>query len=124
MKFKEVAHLYLGCIMTRNGFSGKLLQVKLPKETDLNDEIEFQVSCSDWWENFSDQNHYKPILRPFSDMNELEDRHAIGLKKTDGGIIGAAKCINFLASKYFDLFNLIESGEAIDATTLETNPYK
>jgi hypothetical protein len=124
MKFKEVAHLYLGCKMTRNGFIGKLLQVKLPKENDLNDDIEFQVSCSNWWENFSDTNRYKPILRPFSDMNELEDRHAIMLKRTDGGIVGAAKCVNFLTSKHFDLFGLIKSGEAIDATTLEQNPYK
>lgn len=30
----------------------------------------------------------------------------------------------YLTSQYFDLFNLIKTGQAIDATTLPVNPYK
>ena len=30
----------------------------------------------------------------------------------------------YLLDNHFDIFNLIESGEAIDVTTLEVNPYK
>ena len=71
----ELKHLscYLpyGLKMKRNGFIGKLLTIKQPKEDSLVDYYEFQVSTSDWWENnVDDLNPYKPILRPLSELTK------------------------------------------------------
>ena len=71
LEFKHLtAYLPYGLGMSRNGFIGKLIQIKNPKETDLLEIFEFQVSCSNWWENTEDVNHYKPILRPLSDLTK------------------------------------------------------
>jgi len=44
----------------RNGFVGELLSIK--KDSTIT------CSCSDWFENIGDNNPYKPILRPLSDL--------------------------------------------------------
>jgi len=74
LELKHLApYLPYGLKMSRNGFTGNLIQIKNPKETDLLEIFEFQVSCSNWWENTEDVNHYKPILRPLSDLvKEIE----------------------------------------------------
>lgn len=116
--------------MTRNGFVGKLLTIKLPKETDIYDGTEFQVSCSNWWENTTDANHYKPLLRPLSDLTkEIEhngERFFPASKMTTHGFHNDfwnedefdyrylyALDYQKLLSWHFDIFGLIELGLAI-----------
>ena len=94
----------------------------------------------------------KPILRPLSDLTKpiehngerfvpLEIIVAIALKEMDikesDAVILSRMimyndnihkipfwCIQKLIEWKFDIFNLIEKGEAIDVNTLEANPYK
>lgn len=112
--------------MTRNGFVGKLLAIKLPKETDIYDGTEFQVSCSNWWENTTDANHYKPLLRNLSDLTkeiEHNGERFVPIEKLQSNkgfewrpeIIHLCSYQNVqkLLSWHFDCFGLIESGLAV-----------
>lgn len=116
--------------MTRNGFVGKLLTIKLPKETDIYDGTEFQVSCSFWWENTTDANHYKPLLRPLSDLTKEIEHNGERFVPIDyflgddgDNILNAAQIKDFsgveyslvtkLLSWHFDIYSLIPQGLAI-----------
>lgn len=119
-EIKDYLHLYLGCeIICRN--SGKVGKVILHGE-NLQKAINLQ---------------WTPILRPLSDMTEKEcDEFGIA---SDGGeyiydcltpdavysswsaVIGvseASERINEMRKRWIDCDGLIESGLAIDATTL------
>lgn len=86
-----------------------------------------------------------PILRPLSDLPRLITQKGYNneepffplyrLQKEDKAFttdfihaFGVEECkfsvIELLLKWHFDLFGGIESGEAIDVNTLETNPYK
>lgn len=115
MKFKEVAHLYIGCKVQwafQNPFS------------DDEDDVsitDFTISDAKWLLNHTP----KPFLYPLSAMTDeqyIEVNRAYGTFANE--IWFTPSEFNYLLSHHFDLFNLIESGEAIDVTTLETNPYK
>lgn len=100
MKFKEVAHLYLGC----------QIDGKVDPSFTLTTE---ELHLIDFW---IDSN--KPILRPLSDMTEDEaDNIGIEWLSNYGSEdkFSAAQFHNLL-SLHFDLFGLIEIGEAIDST--------
>ena len=166
-KFKDVAHLYLGCELDTD-CHGQGIQGHMPisfKELDADNlaTILYQLSNDDW-------GHYcKPILRPLSDMSEEElielltnvyesiygiahepfkdvilhaegnDKVGLVCKCYMGQRIGFSievergvdissdglhlmvnqfDCTKWLLSKHFDLFGLIENGEALDKTKL------
>lgn len=161
--FKEVAHLYLGCLL--------LMPSKYEGQKDGIYEWTAKKSLDDYWQKHYGKGNWKPILRPLSSICEQELIEAIKefslidlsdcefiseIDKDDntfyinamhkGGVWDSMmyngvvlKMMNqggdfdtmnpqsdwflFLLSKQFDLFNLIESGQAIDATTLTPNPY-
>ena len=64
-----VAYLPYNLKVTRNGFIGDLIAL-MNDEDSIAENFEFKVSCSNWWENNTDKNHYKPILRPLSDLTK------------------------------------------------------
>ncbi len=139
-KFKEVAHLYLGCKMwiTKN-IEGKDVIEPLTRKMLYEDEDMLELD-----EPFA----YKPILYPFSsftedqtrawfkialdhitDIAEIDDRmvtnatkaiRSKGISSVDFDSDDAESAnlipylINFLLSEGYDLFNLIESGQAIN----------
>jgi hypothetical protein len=136
MKFKDVAHLYIGCKCKVEDF-GEVSYDEILHGIKYNSPLvggkKFDVTSA---------YHFKPILRPLSDMTDeefdsmkdemigetviactiynrklvLENRVGTNSLYFKDGIA--------LMKRYFDLFNLIGAGEAIDATTLENNPYK
>lgn len=67
----------------------------------------------------------KPILRPLSDMTEEEQQEMLRLHRfAESKLLPwfhdtYFECIHYLLSKHFDLFGLIESGLAIDKTTIK-----
>lgn len=110
MKFSEVAHLYLGCKMHDTQFN-------------LTWELTPSHFPSNWKSADFLGGNSKPLLRPLSDMTREED---IEFEKTQrvlcvSTIVYSSKQLTpesflWLLSKNFDLFGLIESGEALDAT--------
>jgi hypothetical protein len=64
--------------------------------------------------------YVKPILRPLSSMTDKERNTAlkIGVSYSDSWC-GGAERTKYLLSKHFDLFGLIATGLAIDATTIK-----
>lgn len=133
MELKEVLHLYLGCEVTDGEDVMTLTSVGLYGYTAANKECKSQGIFK----------RIKPILRPLSDMTEeewksiimefsidvvnaynsytrygdkpkhvliLENRLNTNTLKFNDGMI--------LLRKHFDLFGLIESGQAIDKTTI------
>lgn len=165
MEFKEVAHLYLGCLakatyVTKDGDTDKDVPVELKNYRRLESVgIAGDRRILMWVGGNLSASQHKPILRPLSDMTEEEayslifsvdfyKRHEIEVTNiSDNPWIGISftvrydgkgrwwnktqrlnadfnpKQVGYLLSKHFDLFGLIQSGEAIDATTLNPNPY-
>jgi len=110
-KFKDVAHLYLGCDIVWKQYSGDYTDGTYG--TDLyNSKLLREISLGN--------GKAIPILRPLSDMTEEEYQHTsvcVSIESND--YIREAENTLYLLSKHFDLFRLIESGQAIDAATLK-----
>lgn len=112
-KIEDYLHLYIGC------------EAKVPGST-----IRITGVIIDRWE-FS--NHgIKPILRKISDISEIEFEAAKSISNWDKnttidnfedefihGGDNNTEIFRYLLSCDFDLFGLIESGLAIDKTTLD-----
>lgn len=117
MSFARVAHLYIGCkvmrpdnktILELYGVMNGLLMFKENGEITYGDP----VSC-------------KPILFPLNTMDDSQKEVCDGLTKIYKVIPYQlhGELVKYLLSERFDLFHLIKSGDAIDATILYRNPY-
>lgn len=96
MKFKDVAHLYLGVEVIHPG-------LKNPRTLTgrwLDSLVKKGISV-------------KPLLLPLSKMTE-DDSNRMGVLMT---LTQTAEEMASLLSKGYDLFGLIASGEALDKTT-------
>lgn len=118
-KFKDVAHFYLGCKSKnmRGGTIGYTLSGVLNSGLlKFKSDDGFDMILHD----------FKPILRPFSSVTENESIE-LELADVQIGLLAFGhrlqmhmtpdqfkKCLDL----HIDMFGLIESGEAIDATTL------
>ena len=111
IKFKDVAHLYLGCkIETEEGI-GTLDEISTEKSDDTT------ITSYDLVNAYLKYDEFKPILRPLSDMHEDEAKEAfVAYHDEDNHHEGSAKKTRYLLSRRFDLFGLIENGEAITLT--------
>ena len=130
MKFKDVAHLYIWCTLSHKWSSlEERAHIKLSKHR-------LYLGTDDWI----------PILRRLKDMTEEEHQEldkngsegwhtiakgeeiTIGVN-VDISNIGLAvthrqaREMHYLTRQHFDLFGLIDLGEAIDAATINPNPY-
>jgi hypothetical protein len=131
-KFKDVAHLYLGCkIKTEEG-------VGTLNELSNDEECEQPINCYDLVHAFLSYDEVRPILRPLSDMTEEESAECDKYGNMGWNLVAKGEPISavteiskiglgiihrqasetaFLLSRGFDLFGLIESGEAISAAS-------
>lgn len=103
-KFKDVCHLYLGCKMMEQNGKHSILDARFIgwiKAGVVPAEMAFD----------------KPILRPLSSMTEQENKDLFDGNFVDDGLFTPHEFIKLLSAR-FDLFGLIESNEAIDATTV------
>ena len=117
-KFKDVAHLYLGCDVVRPdnrttmkyiGVHGNIL---IFQEKDNPDQT------------FGDVNKCKPILHHLASMTDKQESEAsqmyFDFMETQNpgtrDINMMSEMTRWFLSHHFDLFGLIESGQAIDAT--------
>lgn len=106
MNSKTLA-LYLGCrIYTPKGIH-QLIGVC---EALSSREIRIQTIAVNGVVNWFDEDETKPLLRPLSSMSE--DEAVEWYAKKDGA--NHTQGFLFLLSKGFDLFGLIEKGEALD----------
>lgn len=158
-KLKDYLHLYLGCQVVFEDCCYDLVGInnEIPAEEEqlpvfiYNDHIGHEQSSFD---------EVKPILRPLSDMSNVEahtlyskyfgkdfaldfsgdtgsanfhpkqvrvkSEHGLRIINGDdyetGDFMKVAGIVPYLLSKHFDLFGLIESGRAIDSTTLNPKP--
>lgn len=133
-KFSQVAHLYLWCmIQYPNPDGGKPIVAKLTGVTSDGFETTYKRKkngCNGDLIGFKDgkerghqtyAENCKPILRHLSDITE-EDREALSQillimdinSYADAIMVDAAKT-TYLLSKGYDLHNLIETGQAINA---------
>lgn len=114
VKFKNVAHLYLKVWGIVTGAENK----------EENGEW---ILTAQRLENFlRNQLKFKPILRRLDSMTEEECYelemlgHELVLNSVGSNEFYAERT-HYLLSKHFDLFGLIESGEAIDANQSPIN---
>lgn len=114
-ELKEVLHLYMGCEISAAHISTAILTHKLTNASHI--AIDLVLKCE----------HYKPILRALSDMTNEERREIDEIvKECDNSIRKVDICegekwaimTSYMLQKGFDLFGLIESGQAIDKNKL------
>ena len=127
------AYLPYGLKMTKNGFIGVLKTACL--DLSMQSGYRIKVSCSDWWENnILNENIYKPILRPLSDLTKKIEHNGkmfVPIEWLDENIKEPqiqSQCVSFndgyvemcyyleyqkLFEWYFDVFGLINKGLAV-----------
>ena len=124
MTIKELAHYLPYKILIRCDYKdGDILTGELQ---GLSNEEAF-LDCCDW--DYKTNTDFKPILRPLSDLTkEIEEGKPMFFpdRKTINCV--SRKCdlfdelsyneIDYLIRNHFDVFGLIEKGEAIDINTL------
>jgi hypothetical protein len=121
---KDYLHLYIGCNVQWNKARG----FTLTKVNWLFNEFEIDQDESGYTETFNEKtvHEIKPILRPLSDMTE-EECHTLGwayLNSNGNKILNHSpeylnpEDFKYLLSRGFDLFGLIESGLAIDKSSI------
>lgn len=130
-QLKDVLHLYLGCeVFVSDSVTsgiGRLTTVSI-----LGTKQKFRVLIGAMSvERYFNFERDKPILRKLSSMTEEEGKIYValgfgGLPVMKGGqrIIYTTftpPCLNWLRKNSFDCDELIESGLAIDASTLSSN---
>ena len=113
-ELKDVAHLYVGQRML--SWWGDIQEKQVIKGV-IGNHVVFRYSEDDGIQDSLDLSYKqkkgkepKLILRPLSDMTKEEKDQAFVLSKADE-IVYLLKC-------GFDLFGLIESGQAIDKTKM------
>lgn len=146
-KFEQVAHLYVGsetrvdlkskpfgsneCEVIFQGIDFCTAIVPYYRLVAYSPNLKDCIRSESLW---LDGSYFKPILRPLSDMSEEEENDiAVDMfgdwhKHVTNAIKSGKKYVFdyrvypdlflYLLSKHFDLFGLIESGEAIDKTKL------
>lgn len=114
-KISDYLHLYLGCdimILCYKDYSGGTYKLTGKIFANIIDNYNPKEDL------------IKPILRPLSDMTEeeREELNDIELGESSWPTVARAlaPCFAWMLSKGFDLFGLIESGLAIDKTTLHS----
>lgn len=130
-ELKDYLHLYLGCEL----LSISTYEIVGKLEGIVGSEAHFKVNGV--WYSASLSN-YKPILRPLSDMTDEEYDYLaehilddiiwspatiydfINILREKLSISKLAETNYYLLSKHFDLFGLIESGLAIDASKVKS----
>lgn len=125
-KLSDYLHLYLGCeCKTYSGF-GKLKRIETNGFwlVDLSDNKATVGNINDVGK--PPKSILKPILRPLSSLTADELNNAIdpmlyGLSSIEGTeniCMQAAELTKYLLSLHVDIFELIESGLAIDITKI------
>lgn len=123
METKTLA-LYLGCSVIAT--SSKLEAHKRKLVGVFQDGDDYQ-SVKLWhaggYSDWDIDDDFKLLLRPLSSMTEEERDHyhslvAVRERTMDEIIVKEAVGVQYLLSKHFDLFGLIEKGEAIDSTLI------
>lgn len=147
MEFKDIAHLYIGAKLKCTG--GHF--AKNANSTDKDGHLYLSPSIlADCHERTFRYDDFKPIILPLSAMTKEQALSLVQM--TERNIEDAYFCdqqfphifcrdiydgveifpltafspeqFTWLLKNHFDIYNLIESGQAIDATTLPVNPYK
>lgn len=129
MKTREVIHHYLGaahCEYVYNSMvPGFMFRKTVRGVVTLATVRGYQ---------FREIKRLRLILRPLSDMTTQEYHEYVRLELNATTAAKEAheiqsrvfspRTVIYMISRGFDLFGLIDSGDAIDATTLEENPYR
>lgn len=114
-ELKDVAHLYKGFRF--------LFENEEHESTHMVDESVVTTEADESGEGVFGLSDCKPILRPLSDAKKEEADYCKTLYRLDRWGVqtleSQASVTAYLLSKHFDLFGLIESGQAIDMTKLE-----
>lgn len=127
MELKEVIHFYLGAKVEYE-FTSRTSNKEIRNGKMYGMWDNFIRISTHWGSTEAPISSVKPILRKLDSMTEeeYEEYKNIGIEESKENwkyqyTIESSRKMVYLLSRHFDLFNLIESGQAIDATTLTQN---
>lgn len=123
---KDYLHLYLGCevVHDKGVYKGTLIGMDVSC-AKIHCDFFNKTHCVPKDKDFGDfdimKNRIKPILRPLSDLGDYEklDRDQFATSKAKPYHYSFAMETLWYLKNGFDIFKLIESGLAIDATTIK-----
>lgn len=131
MNLKDVMHFYLGCSIQRSGLHPEIYLITGVRKTESHADgyTVFVLDADNQEDAFPLDEYVKLLVRPLSSMTEEEKAHigfdAYKVLRSSGklpafqeGKIWAATQTHYLIKQGFDLFGLIESGQAIDSTKI------
>lgn len=118
-EIKDYLHFYIGCEVTIEGHKNAILGAV---GVGHGKQVIIRWPLEDEW-SYADIGEIRPILRRLSDMTEEEEAEMVKTQddvKLDGYpqitlMVDSGHTFRWLLSKGFDIFNLIDSGLAIDA---------
>ena len=122
-KFKDVAHLYIGCFMYDRNIELTLARAKktyTPSTLRMTDGKIFWLGSQSDSRHF-DETNYKPLLKNIKDITQEDcdvynkihlTQHSI--EELINQVNQEAVATKYLIAKGYDLFGLIDSGEAYD----------
>ena len=120
-KILDYAHLYIGCEVEvdQTAYNGSK-HIWTLVGVEIKPDCVFYIVLRDGNYQSFHNTPIKFILRPLSDMTDDERSVYLELNTTrENKEQCEANYTVYLLSKSFDLFSLIQSGEAIDKTTLK-----
>jgi hypothetical protein len=121
---KNYLYLYLGCDIIYCEQPGKIYKLM---SVDLSEDNTAPVFISDGEDEFfAEYEEVRPLFWHLSDMTEEEDAEYRTIYESNLPIVPwscyakhSAAIVQYLLSKHFDLFGLIEAGIAIDKTKIK-----
>lgn len=121
IEFKEVANLYIGCKIQTKEVTGTFNVLYTPG--DVKPKSAIPIGSYDLVKSELHFKEVKPILRQLSAMTKEEYKVIWEDLNTTIPVVDIdrkmePKLFLYLIKQVFDLFNLIESGQAIDKTKI------
>lgn len=115
-KFKDVAHLYLPFLAIVDDRS---YMVHGFTQSEDMFQVDIDEQDTDWWNT----ENFKPVLKSLSDWSDEEEKEYNKIYDEHsptfcGDQYLATKQVTWMLIKGFDLFGLIESGQAVDVKSL------
>lgn len=117
LELKDILHHHLGCIIQTPEGMGRFLAMYA--------ECPEPVVCADTVKSDWEVEDVKPVLWRMDKISQTDYKCIAEIENTiESSWFRAGNISAYLLKHHYDVFGLIARGLAVDASTLEVNPYE